>query len=582
LTKVTPELKYQVIKKYLQAYSMDEIAEELPLSKGAVHKIISDWRTSSKSPDIDDIRLFMGAVRKAGANISECIEGFRLLNILKKFRVYDELDEDIEDPTLKLQTQTKYRNIKAEESNQDNITEEEMIKDYKSKDGSSPSLLDLIRSTDTSPGTGLSNFFTKLIKDTNNYSSPKGSQISYFINTIYKNCKSHGISPAIIVEWIDDLFHFYSVISGRSTKDKTINNHDYDGQDLVDSVKKSIPKKGIQDIRMENELPLISRISFFIEQKRNEIHKLAIERNTITEEITNLNEQKEKVQTQLSEIIEKEKKVISYFQWYSNLRQDLHNRFNLIIETEFEAFANVINSFNEYGYNTSLLIREYKDFESLSYRITLMRNEIELKKQVIQDLLIEISNLEIQSYNYKQTMSKYEELRHIGFGLKELKQLNGLILEVSAANNIPPSEALSRFLTDLEKNYDDRLGLESKIKELQIEIEYLSNKVLEKQYHLILQDTAAPNLVTLYAKGLSNSDIIDITNLVLALENTYSLDYKSIRKDYDYSPPNIHVIKRNEFWKLVIRKFKDIVSINSEISKLEIYLKKLEDERNKI
>lgn len=561
---------------------MDEIADELPLSKGAVHKIIREWRNSTKSPDIDDIRLFMGEIRKSGTNISECIEGFRLLNILREFQVYDEFDDEIEHPALEPQINLEYRNLKTDSKNLRRNAEVETINDSKSKDDPSANLLDLIGSTAPTPGAGIPGFSTKLIKDTNNYSSPKGSQISYFINTIYKNCKSHGISPAIIVKWIDDLFHFYSVISGRSTKDKTINNHDYDGQDLVDSVKKSIPKKGTQDIHIENELPLISRISFFIEQKRNEIHKLAVERNTITEEITNLNEQKEKVQTQLSEIIEKEKKVISYFQWFSNLRQDLHNRFNLIIETEFEAFANVINSFNEYGYNTSLLIREYKDFESLSYRITLMRNEIELKKQVIQDLLIEISNLEIQSYNYKQTMSKYRELRHIGFGLKELKQLNGLILEVSAANNIPPSEALSRFLTDLEKNYDDRLGLESKIKELQIEIEYLSNKVLEKQYHLILQDTAAPNLVTLYAKGLSNNDIIDITNLVLALENSYSLDYKSIRKDYDHSPPNIHVIKRNEFWKLVIRKFKDIVSINSEISKLEIYLKKLEDERNKI
>jgi hypothetical protein len=52
---------------------MDEIAKELPLSKGSVHKIIIEWRYSSKSPDIDDIRLFMGEIRKSNSNIRQCI-----------------------------------------------------------------------------------------------------------------------------------------------------------------------------------------------------------------------------------------------------------------------------------------------------------------------------------------------------------------------------------------------------------------------------------------------------------------------------------------------------------------------------
>ena len=103
---------------------MDEIAEELPLSKGAVHKIIKDWRYSSKSPDIDDIRLFMVEVRKAGTNFSECIESFRLLNILRKFRVYDEFDEERRDAQVNLQMQAEYRNLKAEDGNQDSKIKE--------------------------------------------------------------------------------------------------------------------------------------------------------------------------------------------------------------------------------------------------------------------------------------------------------------------------------------------------------------------------------------------------------------------------------------------------------------------------
>ncbi|HEU5120920.1 MAG TPA: hypothetical protein VFT71_08015 [Candidatus Nitrosocosmicus sp.] len=218
----------------------------------------------------------------------------------------------------------------------------------------------------------------------------------------------------------------------------------------------------------------------------------------------------------------------------------------------------------------------------MKHHVAQIKEEIQLKKQVIQDLLKEISNLEAQSYSYKQTMSTYEELEHMGLGLKELKQLKGLITEISSANNIHPTEALQRFLKDLEKNYDNRLGLESKIKALQIDIEHLNNKVRENQYHLRLQNAVAPNLVTLHAKGLTNNDIMNITDLVLALDNSYSLDYKSIRKDNEYYSDKIDVIARDEFWKLVIKKFKDIGSLNSEIEKLETHLKDLEYKKNKI
>jgi hypothetical protein len=244
-------------------------------------------------------------------------------------------------------------------------------------------------------------------------------------------------------------------------------------------------------------------------------------------------------------------------------------------------FANVINDFKEYEYNTSLLIKEYKDFESLRSYVTLMRDEIKLKQQLLQDLQKEISNLEVMSYNYNQTMSTYEELKHIELGLKELKQLKGLITEVSSDNDVQPAEALQRFLKDLEKNYDSRLGLESKIKLLQIEIERLNNKIIDNQYHLRLQNAAAPNLVTLYAKGLTNNDIIDITELVLALENSYSLDYKSIRKDNEFHSIKIDVIPRNEFWKLVIKKFNDLAGINSEMVKAGAHLKEIEYKKNK-
>ncbi|HEU5120919.1 MAG TPA: hypothetical protein VFT71_08010 [Candidatus Nitrosocosmicus sp.] len=348
---------------------MNEIADELQLSKGSVHKIIKEWRSSPDAADIDDIRTFMGEIRKSGTNITECVEGFRILNILKKFGVYDEFDEEEEEEeeeeTPSFQMQTEHRNIEeaADEFKDNNKDDqEEIIKHPNSKNKSSPDLLDLIRSDSPIreadiPATYYSTDLTKKTKPSNS----KRYQIIYFINAIYKNCKNHGISPTIIVEWIEDLFYSFSILQGQSPKEKTINYYSHQGQNLIKSNQNGIPKEELLDIKINDKIPLLSRISFFIEQKIKEIHHLVIKRNSIAEEINSLNEQNNKVQTQLSNTIDKEKKAISYLQWYSNLREDLRNRFDLVIEAEFEAFANVINDFKEYGHNTSLLLKNTKN-----------------------------------------------------------------------------------------------------------------------------------------------------------------------------------------------------------------------------
>jgi hypothetical protein len=56
--------------------------------------------------------------------------------------------------------------------------------------------------------------------------------------------------------------------------------------------------------------------------------------------------------------------------------------------------------------------------------------------------------------------------------------------------------------------------------------------------------------------GLTNDDITGITNLVLSLNNSYLLDYKSIKKDNTiYANTNNlsnEIIDKKEFWKLIV------------------------------
>ncbi len=95
LSKITHLLKSQVIRKYLYAFSMNEIARETLLSKGTVYNIIQDWRSKIVGINIEEIRAFMSEVRKSGITIEECAQGFRIVQLLKKFDINDEFDVSV-------------------------------------------------------------------------------------------------------------------------------------------------------------------------------------------------------------------------------------------------------------------------------------------------------------------------------------------------------------------------------------------------------------------------------------------------------------------------------------------------------
>ncbi len=58
----------------------------------------------------------------------------------------------------------------------------------------------------------------------------------------------------------------------------------------------------------------------------------------------------------------------------------------------------------------------------------------------------------------------------MNLGLKEIKQLLNTILEITEANNISPDKAVSKFLKDMEEQYDNKLGFEAKVKEKRDEL----------------------------------------------------------------------------------------------------------------
>jgi hypothetical protein len=94
-------------------------------------------------------------------------------------------------------------------------------------------------------------------------------------------------------------------------------------------------------------------------------------------------------------------------------------------------------------------------------------------------------------------MKIYRELDGMGFNLKKLKQLYGTIIEIAIANHILPQDAVPKFLNDIENQYDNKLGFETKIKELSAKIDELENEIPHHKSNLLIQSQVASLLLHL-------------------------------------------------------------------------------------
>jgi hypothetical protein len=146
---------------------------------------------------------------------------------------------------------------------------------------------------------------------------------------------------------------------------------------------------------------------------------------------------------------------------------------------------------------------------------------------------------------------------------------------------LPDNEALPKFLNDVEKQYDNKLGFESIIKSLKTEKEKLQEEVPEYKYYLQLQGIVSLQLFHLKNSGVTNEDIINIYNLVTSLKNTGFVDDLSLNMDGN-SPIKNDTVSKNEFWTRFIEKLRSLKNINVAIDQSLAILNKLKMEVEKL
>lgn len=339
--------------------------------------------------------------------------------------------------------------------------------------------------------------------------------------------------------------------------------------------------------KLKKEIPLISKVSFFIEQTKIKIKQLENTKNSLSHDINEMTKQKNSLDLSLKKTFEKEKKAAGYFNWYERLRRELLDNYNINLEDEISLFSSIIDEFKKYGYNPQRILNEFRQIETLEFKKVSIQREIDLNATTKTDLLKQISLLTERLRFSNQAMDTYNQLLSMGFGL-ELKQLYNNLVEIALANNIKVAEIVSKFLKDVKEQYDDKVGFESKIKEIKQEMERLEDQVPEYKYYLQLQGVVSPILFHLFNNSVTNEDIIGMNRLVLEFKNSDFLSEPFSQNDNRTMDSN-NKNSTTEYWNLFIEKLKGLKNINLQINKnlsnlnnLKIQIEKLDNKKQEI
>ena len=417
-------------------------------------------------------------------------------------------------------------------------------------------------------------------------------KFSSFVRDIYLICTHNNITPDFIGELIYDLIDFSK--SNENINSREMNPHTEKGMDLLDGsvdftgfqyesgkeldgqIEKAEINKCIK--KKENKPLPLSEIPQYLDQMILEKDELKQEINGSKAVLRDLNSSQEQIINRIQELYRKEKSVKLFIKWYHRLKKELHDKY-LIDVNDIHKFAILVENFRNFGFEASEIIQTFWYINSVSSKKQFLEYEINL----YEDRLRKVQNSYLHFVSLvninRQTMNTYEELQHMGLGLKELKQLWLTILEIGEANKIPNDLAILRFLKDIEDNYDNKFGFEKKVNEKKGELNVINYAINHNRILLSLQPHLGQKLSYIFQNGFDEEDIVNMNKMVVNYVNRYNniIDSKQTNNINFFSNNNEDnkdnvKITRSEFWTSLISDIENLqdlrLSIISQTEKL--------------
>ncbi len=91
---VKSSIRSLVIQGFLNGKSRNQITIEAKISTGKTSNIIKDWKSKIDISDVEDLRNYAVEVRKSGISIVRCVQGYRMVKLMKNLGIVDGNDDN--------------------------------------------------------------------------------------------------------------------------------------------------------------------------------------------------------------------------------------------------------------------------------------------------------------------------------------------------------------------------------------------------------------------------------------------------------------------------------------------------------
>ena len=273
--------------------------------------------------------------------------------------------------------------------------------------------------------------------------------------------------------------------------------------DKISSYLEDLVEFSDEDDDNGGNIPKLSEIPQYIEQKKNEKRKLK-------EDIQNLQKQKkisEEEALYANELrdaaLENEKTTVAELREYSNFKAEL-GKYGLSVDVDTRKLVRAIYGIKQRNeYDVGKILSEYSDLKFMQDKRDMLSTQVRALEDKIVDLRYQYSFLESQVNLHSQRLYVYDELDSIGFGLTKLKILRNTIMEIAAEDNISPSQGVDKFFEFVEKHYDVKLRQKVQEAQQQHQKEYAKPDNLNPAFpshHDFKPSNALPNQSSLVEK----------------------------------------------------------------------------------
>jgi hypothetical protein len=291
-------------------------------------------------------------------------------------------------------------------------------------------------------------------------------------------------------------------------------------------VSKNIPPEVI--VKITEQIHALHEIIPFSEIPEY-IGKKIKEKQSLEQEVKTLIETAVSAQSECDEALKRSSITVDILHEYRRLREILVEQYGLSIDSEDDLpkVINVIYNLKHSGYDAKSIIKNLSNINSLQTREQELQSQVDAIEVRLKIAEQEYSEAEKKLAYSKDALSVYNELRNLGFGMKELKLLKNTVMEISTSNNINPYLAVKKFFEDIKGQYDNKLGFERKIEEI-------NNSLLQAQrkHHYISLEYSQKKdtndkLAELLAYGVTQNEIIYWTSIL----KDHKIEISSLHQD---------------------------------------------------